>query len=120
MKMLNLDEIKSVSGGATQVFDDGSSIETDDNGNITGGTDSEGNAFTVSTDPQSGAITVCGYVGAAVGSAFYGLVGRILGGAAGTAIAGPPGGAIGQAAGGAVGRNVGGNVGVTIGDFVCP
>lgn len=125
MRELEFADVQIVSGGGTQTFDDGTTLTTDDNGNVVGFTDTDGNSF--SFDSQSGAVTVCGYVGAAIGSTFYGWVGGAAGAALGTAtgaaIGGPPGagaGAVlGRSAGASLGRNVGGQVGVTIGDFVC-
>jgi hypothetical protein len=45
MRELSFQEQRCVGGGELQVFDDGSSIETDSNGNVSYGYDSEGNMF---------------------------------------------------------------------------
>lgn len=125
MRAIAMYEAGQVSGGSIQTFDDGTTLTMDGGGNVTGFTDSDGVSFSV--DGQSRAITVCGYVGAAVGATFYGWVGGIagaaLGAATGAAVSGPPGagaGAVlGRSAGASLGRNAGGQIGLTIGEFVC-
>lgn len=59
MRSLLGQEIELVGGAGTQVFDDGSSLTTDDNGNVVEFTDSDGNStlvinVTTAGSPSSG------------------------------------------------------------------
>lgn len=78
MRALALQEYCSISGAGTQVFDDGSTLTTDDAGNVTGFTDTDGSSFSYGYSGQNYVLNG----GAGIAGAY------LLGGPPGVALAG--------------------------------